>query len=208
MTMTKNELTMLHSYIDAATHYLEFGSGESTIHASKSSSIKTVDSVESSQDYVNENLKNDLYIIDALSAGKLCIQLIDIGETIYWGYPKNTSKKHLWPNYSLSIYSRSKKYDLVLVDGRFRVSCVLNYLLNTPEDCILIIHDFWNRPEYHIVLKYLQLKDRVDSMGVFTKAKNINLKNVQKLIKVYQYLPDDKVLIFKIKSKIKKCLTW
>jgi hypothetical protein len=51
MTMTLKELDVLHEYIDSSTYYLEFGSGESTIYASKSTNLKTINSVESSINY-------------------------------------------------------------------------------------------------------------------------------------------------------------
>lgn len=202
MTMTKGELDMLHSYLDSCTNYLEFGSGESTIYASSAPMIKTIDSVESAEIYINENLNLNTEIHTALSNGKLLFHTIDIGDPIEWGDPKNESKKHLWPNYSLSVFSKKSKHDLVLVDGRFRVACTLNSILNTPEYCIIIIHDFWNRPEYHIVVKYLEIIDRVDSLCVFKKHKDVDLKKLQSLIKIYQYLPRDKTIVFKIKTKL------
>lgn len=189
MNMTKDEMKVLHSYINKSSHYLEFGSGESTIYASNSPMIKTIDSVESSEKFINENLKPNAAITNALSTGKLLFHIIDIGETTDWGLPINESKKHLWPNYSLSVFSQKSNHDLVLVDGRFRVACTLNCILNTPENCKIIIHDFWKRPAYHIVLKYLIVQNRFDTLGAFSKKQDIDSKEVQSLIKEYQYLP-------------------
>ena len=153
MNMTKDEMKMLHSYIDLSNHYLEFGSGDSTVYASSVPMIKTIDSVESSEKYISENLKPNPAISKALSTGKLTFHIIDIGETTEWGLPIDESKKHLWPNYSLSVFTQKSNHDLVLVDGRFRVACTLNCILNTPGNCKIIIHDFWKRPAYLIVLK-------------------------------------------------------
>lgn len=196
MTMTKDELQMLHYYIDSSKNYLEFGSGESTIYASKSPMIKTIDSVESSQKYIDDNLKPNADIVMALSANKLRFHVINIGETIDWGFPKDKSKKHLWPDYSRSVFSENRNYDLVLVDGRFRVACTLNCLLHTPDNCTIIIHDY--RPHYHIVLRFLEIKDRVDTLGVFSKKHNIDMQKVESLIKVFQYLPGDIPLLYKM----------
>lgn len=189
MNMTKDEMKLLHSYIDSSNHYLEFGSGESTIYASNVPTIKTIDSVESSDIFINENLKPNAVIANAISAGKLVFHIIDIGETTAWGLPINESKRHLWPNYSLSIFSQKSNHDLVLVDGRFRVACTLNCILNTPENCKIIIHDFWKRPAYHIVLEYLDVQNRFDTLGVFTRKRDIDSGDLQALIKEYQYLP-------------------
>ncbi|MDO8281187.1 MAG: hypothetical protein Q7U10_00965 [Thermodesulfovibrionia bacterium] len=204
MPMTKDELKMIHSYIDLSHNYLEFGSGESTIYASTAPMIKSIDSVESSEGYISEYLKPNTAITNALSTGKLLFHIIDIGETIAWGYPKNELKKHLWPNYSLSVFTKKSNHDLALVDGRFRVACTLNCILNTPENCTIIIHDFWSRPEYHIVLKYLELKDKVETLGVFSKKQDTDLIKLQSLIKKYQYLPKDRTLVDKIKRKLTK----
>lgn len=193
--MTKDELRLLHSYLDSSKNYLEFGSGESTIYASNVPTIQHIDSVESSERHVREHLQPNAAITCALLKGKLVFHIIDIGETLDWGYPYNENRKHLWPNYSLSVFTIQSHHDLVLVDGRFRVACTLSCILNTPEDCNIMIHDFWNRPEYHIVLKYLRIKDKVDTLGVFSKKQEYDPNKLQSLIKTYQYIPDDKTII-------------
>ncbi len=187
--MTKDEMDMLHLYMDSSNNYLEFGSGASTIYGSNAPMIKTIDSVESSEMFINVNLKTNAVITNALSTGKLLFHIIDIGETTSWGIPTNESKIHLWPNYSRSVFSKKSNHDLVLVDGRFRVACTLNCILNTPENCKIIIHDFWIRPEYHIVLKYLEILNRIGSLAVFDKKRDIDPEELQSLINEYQYNP-------------------
>lgn len=148
-------------------------------------------------------------ISNALSTGKLSFHIIDIGETTAWGHPKNEIKKHLWPNYCLSVFSKKSNHDLVLVDGRFRVACTINCILNTRENCTIMIHDLWNRPEYHIVLRYLETIERVDRFGVFCKRIDISSKKLQSLIKKYQYLPADKTVarfVYRIKNNLKSIL--
>jgi hypothetical protein len=203
-SMTNAEKEMLYSYIDLSINYLEFGSGESTIYASSVPKIKTITSVESSEQYINENLKHNTAIASALSTGKLSFHCVDIGETIAYGEPKDMSKRHLWPNYSLSVFYQKSEHDLVLVDGRFRIACTLNCVLNSPSNCTILIHDFWNRPEYHVVLKFLKIVDRVDTLGVFKKGDRVNICQIQSLIETYQYLPRDKTISYKIKEKLTK----
>jgi hypothetical protein len=192
MTMTTDEQSLIHSHIDASAHYLEFGSGESTIYASASSGVKTIDAVESSETFVNESLLPDTSISHALSAQKLKFHIINIGETSKWGCPKYSSTKPLWPNYSLSVFSKKSKHDLVFVDGRFRVACTLSRILNTAENCKIMIHDFWIRQEYHVLLGYLDVLGKVDTLGVFSRKKDLDIQRVQSLLKKYQYLPGDK----------------
>jgi len=52
-----------------------------------------------------------------------------------------------------------------------------------------MIHDFWNRPAYHIVLPFLQTTARVDTLGLFEKKENVDRKQILSLIDKYQYLP-------------------
>ncbi|MDD2722545.1 MAG: hypothetical protein PHH59_00800 [Methylovulum sp.] len=189
MTMTASELDILHSHIDTSTKFLEFGAGASTLYAASVPSIKQIDSVESSVEFVNENLKPNPVISEAVSAGRLLFHIIDIGKTFYWGYPASFCKKHLWPDYSFRIFRQKSEHDLVLIDGRFRVACTLNTILNTPENCKILIHDFWNRPHYHIVLSFLETQVEVDTLGVFTKKPSIDRRQVKSLIEKYKYLP-------------------
>lgn len=206
MTMTADEQKLLHSHIDHAKNYLEFGSGESTIYAAEAKSLNAIDSVESSESFIDENLRPNAAIAEALAAGKLTFHIIDIGKTGSWGYPKDKSKKHLWPNYSLSVFSQESTHDLVLVDGRFRVACALNSILNTPDACRIMIHDFWKRRQYHFLLKYLDLEDGADMLAVFKKKKEINRSKLQSIIRRYQYRPDDMTALFRLRLRIRNRL--
>jgi len=178
-TMTHNEIKTLRHYIDRCKYYLEFGSGESTGYAKKSNKIKNVVSVESSRAFCKK-----------LDFG---IWYINIGKTKKWGFPVDDSKKHLWPDYSMAPFaSYESNYDLVLVDGRFRVACTLQTILNTKRSCKIIIHDFWTRPEYSLLQQFLDRIDGIDSMGVFKAKEKLNVPLIQSIIQKYQYLPGDK----------------
>ena len=190
MTMTNAELSILHTHLHAASRFLEFGAGASTLYAASVPCIQQIDSVESSKNFINDNLKPHPVICDALALGKLQFHVIDIGTTSFWGYPTDfIFKKHRWPNYSFSVFTKKSEHDLVLIDGRFRVACTLNCILNTPDDCTIIIHDFWNRPDYHSVLAFLEVQDKADTLGVFVKKKAIDRTKILALIKKYQYEP-------------------
>mgnify|MGYP001325936108 CR=1 FL=1 len=192
--MTNRELALLQSCLHAAQNYLEFGSGASTIHASHVPTIRHIDSVDSSGKYIDEHLRPNEAISSALSAGRLEFHVVDIGETSKWGYPIDKSKKHLWPTYSNGVFARPSHHDLVLVDGRFRVACTLSSILSTPDDCRILVHDFWDRPQYHIVSKYLETVDRVDTMGLFRKRPGVDARKLRSLLERYQYLPADRTI--------------
>ena len=118
---------------------------------------------------------------------------VDIGPTCEWGYPQSDNSKSLFPAYSSSIFKviDNKAIDLAFVDGRFRVACTLRIILEcyTNNNLDILIHDFWNREKYHLVLKYLDIVDRVDSLGVFSIKKSIDLKSVHKDYEAYKFDP-------------------
>ena len=201
MTMTSKELNTFFSYLDLSENYLEFGCGDSTLYSVKRQNIKRIDSVESSEAYIDENLKIKPEVKNAITDGRLNFHIIDIGETEMWGNPINENKKHLWPNYSLSIFVQPCDYDLVLIDGRFRVSCALNTILNTSKNTIILFHDFWHRLEYHVILPFVNVVNRADSLAVFSKKEHLNMEKILSLIKKYQYLPKDITLKSRIKKK-------
>jgi hypothetical protein len=189
--MTSGELALLQSCLGTADNYLEFGAGNSTVLACDVPTIRHIDSVDSSGEYVEQHLRPHASIASALSEGRLELHLIEIGETAKWGYPKDASKKHLWPNYSLAVFSRPSNHDLVLVDGRFRVACTLSSLLSTPDDCRIMIHDFSSRPQYHVVAKFLETEASVDTLALFAKKPGVDRRRVRSLLEKYQYLPAD-----------------
>ncbi len=119
---------------------------------------------------------------------------VDIGKTKEWGKPVDDSSKHLFPKYSSDVFISidPTKLDTVFIDGRFRVACVLQTILNVfsnkSNDTIILIHDFWNREQYHSVLHYLEIVEKVDTLGVFKIKDNVDLKKVQKDYDIYKYI--------------------
>jgi len=201
MTMTSKERSLLHAHMANCKKFLEFGAGDSTVHVAGVESIVRVDSVESSPEYVERNLMPDASVRRAVDSGKLTFHFVDIGKTKKWGYPRDVSKKKLWPDYSANIFSLHRDFDLVLVDGRFRVACTLNSILGTPDDCTIIIHDFWNRKRggSHLVLEFLEVVERTHTMAVLTKKPGSDVARITKFIDLYKYNPHDKSLYHDIR---------
>ena len=125
---------------------------------------------------------------------KLFFFHVNIGKTKEWGYPIDSKLKHLYPNYSENIFNsiNTSKIDTVFIDGRFRVGCTLSTILNclSNNHITIIIHDFWNREQYYIVLKYLVEINRTDTMGIFKLKEDIDLKLVEQDFEIYKYIPD------------------
>jgi hypothetical protein len=82
--------------------------------------------------------------------------------------PSGAGSARSWPNYSTEVWKiLNHDPDLVLIDGRFRVSCFLQAILRLSVATKYAFHDFWSRPYYHVVLQFANVVTRVDDLAVF-----------------------------------------
>jgi len=153
--------------------YLEYGSGGSTIMASRFP-IKNIISVESDASWlkaVEEKFKST-----SSNKNNLSPLHINIGPTKSLGYPIDDSNwKEYW-RYPITPWEHCKKLgaepDLVLIDGRFRLACFLATLLNAPAGCQILFDDYSDRPHYHLAENFLTPITQIDRMTVFVVPPN------------------------------------
>lgn len=127
-------------------------------------------SIDSSKDWI-DTVQNDSCVQQGMKSDRIHMHWIDIGAVGNLGVPVNQDKHHSWPDYSDSMKHVGPLVDFVLVDGRFRVaSCLKAILYTNASKATLAIHDFFNRPFYHTVLKYADVTDCMQTM-VILKAK-------------------------------------
>lgn len=173
--MSSAEIKIFEKYLSQTTNYLEYGSGGSTVFASKFENIKKIKSIESDSEWASKIQKET----------RTEMNYINLGRTGGCGTPVDLSTKHLWPIYSQNY---SEEFDLVLIDGRFRVACFLDICLKgTPT---LLFHDFLKRSEYHSVLQFCTVLESIDTLVVLKINENINLEKVQELYKKYSLNSD------------------
>lgn len=175
--MSTNESDLFRKYLSRSQVYLEFGSGGSTELAVASQIFKMV-SIESDPNWVN-SLRSKPAIAEAVSAGRLLFELVDIGPVGDWGVPKDHSKIQNWPRYFLTPFTKFEhQYDCILIDGRFRLACAFAAYVFASDTTKILIHDYINRQEYYEVEKFYDIVDQVDTLYVFQKRKNINLRSL------------------------------
>lgn len=183
--MSESERALFKESLQAARHYFEFGSGGSTVWAVNQG--LTVYGVESDDQWVN-GLKGKL--------GERCqVKAVDIGPTREWGYPVSLDNAEVFADYSKEILNHQVGFDLILVDGRFRVACAMaaikHILMHSddPNAARIFIHDFWNRPNYHVVLEFLETVKRSESAGVFKLKSNVDTENIERVWEEYAAQP-------------------
>lgn len=188
--LSEKERKFLIDNFEKANSYLEFGAGGSTFLALLHSNIQNIISVESDFDWI-EHLREWKIIQDAENK-RLTFFHVNIGKTKEWGYPVEDSNQEKFLIYSSKVFQKedSGSYDLVFIDGRFRVACMLQTILNCKTDTKIIMHDFNDRPEYHVFLKYVNIVDTIDTMALFKIKENINYDDVLKDYELYKYNPN------------------
>ncbi len=191
--MTSNEREFLGAEMAKAHRYLEYGAGGSTQMAVACENLTNIYSVESDPKFVTDTLAKDPAIMAAQNAGRLHFKFIDIGPTRMWGYPKNRSKIHLWPNYALTGFGQGMSWDLILVDGRFRVACVILAALEASARCRVLVHDFTDRSEYKAMLRFMRIARQVDALVLLEKRPDFKPKAAQRALRKYLYAPGDRV---------------
>ena len=188
--MSEDEKKLFDDTIKHSKNYLEYGLGGTTLRSIQKSgaNIFSVDTSEAWIEYMRQYL-----IIKKNENKRLSIFYLDIGPTRQFGYPVSTKNKSSFPLYSSDIFKRIDKdiIDLVMIDGRFRVACTLKIIIecySNPELRILF-HDFWDRPQYHILLKYLDTIDAADTLGLFSIKKAPDPDELAQDYDNYKYNP-------------------
>lgn len=179
--MSESERQVFDEAIKRSKNYLEFGLGGSTLRAIQNSKAQ-ITSVESSVEWTAQ--MREYFILRYAERSRLHIFSVDIGPTENWGYPDSDSSDHLFESYSSDVFETidAASLDLVLVDGRFRVACILKAILKCSgnENFSLLVHDFWNRAHYHCVLDYLDVVSKVDTIGRFSIKSDVDMDLVTK----------------------------
>ncbi len=163
-------------------NYLEFGAGGSTFLALLHSNTN-IYSVESDKNWI-DSLQKWKFIQD--NNKRLLFWHVFIGKTGGYGVPIEQDKKELFPQYSLFPFLNKQDYDVVFIDGRFRVACAVQAALHCKCDAKILMHDFNNRKNYHIVLRFLDIVDTADTMALF-KIKPTNKEILRDVYEKYKY---------------------
>jgi hypothetical protein len=187
--MSENEIMLFDIIVNRSKVYLEFGMGGSTLRTLQNSKAN-IYSIDSDLNWIN--LIRRYWIIRFYENRRLHLLHINIGRTKEWGYPEGIDSVALFPNYSANVFNiikNKEQIDTVLIDGRFRVACTLRTIMecHLNRQLKIIIHDFWNRPIYFILLKYLYEINRADTLGVFRIRENTNLQLVCADYEQYKY---------------------
>ena len=168
--------------------YGEYGCGQSTLWIARNTN-NIIISVESSKKWAKKIRK---LIPDV---NKLKIDLINLGQTISYGYPKSYEKRDQFNRYCNSIWNHKEFVpEIVLIDGRFRVSCFLTCLLKAKYGTKIIFDDYLNNSHYHVVEEFLKPQEYCGRQALFIvpiiERNSSYEKKIFKEIANFQYVLD------------------
>lgn len=164
--------------VGGSASYLEFGAGSSTIEASEAGRRFTT--VESDPGFL-------MAVERKCQSGSGTFLYADIGPTGPWGVPRHRrvtpERVSRWQGYPLAPWRSlggDFRADVVLVDGRFRVACVLAVVTHQGDsDWTVLFDDYVDRPEYTEIEEYASLVGCHGRMAEFNRRADVDLTRAQ-----------------------------
>lgn len=166
LTMPEEAATTVRAAYKGAGVILEYGAGGSTLLAAEHAT-KAVIAVESDREWF---MRMQSWFKTQPAPVPVILHHGNIGPTKKWGFPNVGSKPPLWPGYALSVWDRSdfQHPDVVLVDGRFRLACMLTTLFRITRPVRLLCDDYANRAVYHQIESLIGVPEMSGRMAAFT----------------------------------------
>ena len=151
------------------TRYLEYGAGGSTVLAARQG-ISTV-CIESDKRFAGA-VKAKIEPLEH----RVVVHYADIGPTGRWGRPlkllATPRSRRRYPDYVFAPdhYASDAFFDLVLIDGRFRIACALYAIRRVAQartPCTICFDDYRLRHQYRAVEVFCKPARLGENMAVF-----------------------------------------
>ncbi len=162
ISMTRNEVNLFYKYIQTKSRYYEVGVGGTTKLACDAG-VQSVVSVETDLDVCTKMIERHR-LRRYLDTGRLELRHIHIGETKALGYPVHPpsfAQRELLVSQAIGT-----RFEVALLDGRYRVACAAAAYLAMTSSSLVMIHDYASRPHYHVVEQIFEIIDQVDELAV------------------------------------------
>lgn len=168
--------------------YGEIGCGQSTCYAASLKNIRTIYSVDSSKEWLSS-------IRTEIRFEQLFLIHVDLGNLGDWGRPLGYEKIENVELYAKSVLLQKRKPQLILIDGRFRVFCFLQILINCDYDLKIIFDDYLEDREYYkVVEKIITPTMNNGRQALFELNENFRnssrIEDAKKMVEYFRYVMD------------------
>jgi hypothetical protein len=158
------EIAEFRNRMALSQSYLEYGAGGTTLLACEMHVARIV-SIETSLSFRTEII--DKYGLQPfMDSGRLAIHHANLGATGEWGFPLRAPQRSQVEEY-LAWPARIADFDLALIDGRYRIAAAASLYLAAKDGATIMIHDYANRPAYHVIEAFLDRIKAVDTLAIF-----------------------------------------
>jgi len=175
MRMTTRAGQQWFTLLLCASTYLEWGSGGSTVLAAwravQEGKPLYMVSVDSSEAWIRQLRSKHPVLVEAEAAGKLAFRAADTGAVGAWGHPVywNSRTPALQRSQATAYVEMANAsqccFNLVLVDGRFRVACMLHALRLAHERTVVLVHDSPRYLLHPAVQRYYQVAFQIGELA-------------------------------------------
>jgi len=184
--------------LKGSKRYLEFGSGGSTYLAAKHEiEFIAVDS----DPYFLKSVRKKISNAGLARPVGQTYRYADIGLTGHWGRPlalrspspKRLEKFRRYSDLPPECLEGGRTPDFVLVDGRFRVACVLKSIrmLVNERGWTIAMDDYGDRPHYNVINEFAEIDRLVGGrMAVITSLKEFSPEQLESAIRKYETDPE------------------
>jgi hypothetical protein len=173
--------SLLIKALGTANSYLEFGCGLSTEFISKSYGCR-IRSIDTSADWieiVRERVRGDVELVH-----------IDLGPVGAWGRPESYKFREHFVRYLEAGFEQGFDPDVILIDGRFRVACLLSSLLLASPGTKIVFDDYVMRPHYKVVEEILRPVTLSSRQAMFVRPDSIDFGQIRDLRDRFTYVMD------------------
>ncbi|KFE34026.1 hypothetical protein [Thioclava atlantica] len=164
----------LRGAYEKAQVILEYGSGGSTLLAARLG--KRVTSVESDPAWARM-MRASLAAAELEDRAR--IVHVDIGPVGDWGRPLGPEAFARFHRYPLAVWDREDfaHPDLILIDGRLRVACLVTAALRITRPVTILFDDYVDRRKYHKVERLVKPVETVGRMARFELTPGLDMSD-------------------------------
>ncbi|MBM1689166.1 hypothetical protein [Sulfitobacter geojensis] len=135
--------------VSKAKAYGEYGCGASTIWAANETSLD-ITSVDSSNEWLS-HVQSKIRRSEGIKTVH-----VDIGPLGDWGRPVGYQDRQRFVDYAEGLWTAGQSYDLVLIDGRFRMACFLTTLLRARPGTVIVFDDYVGRTHFRVAEEFVK----------------------------------------------------
>ncbi len=178
IAMRPSERKLYAKFIENINYLVEYGSGGSTKFAFEKN-VWRVLSIENDLNFIEYLLKDEL-LNQMVKVNRLKVLHVGLGPCGNFGFPLSDPPEYMRQRYQTMPWQLMDMVpDVILVDGRYRLSVALRALLKFRADTIICFHDFWDRQSrYSQILNFTEVVESADRLAVLRAKSNFDPADV------------------------------